>query len=99
MLCAYQPAHPLSLINVFVIPCLESTIDRLAAYKYSRFWLVSVLEYVDGCNKVIKLFSYSTEHEIYPAHTFTNRINTISESLKPNKKDGIFFSILVLMGI
>ena len=42
----------------------------------------------------------STEHEIDPSHTFTNRIDTISESLKQKtkQKQYIFFSIIVLYG-
>ena len=71
MLCANQTAHSLSLINVFVIPCLDSTNNRLAAYKFSRFWLA---EYVDGCLEIKTIFILdSTEHEIYPADSFTNR--------------------------
>ena len=87
VLCANQPAHPLSLTNVFVIPCFYSTIDRLAAYNFSRFWLVSVAEYEHGCVAVIKLFSYSTQLSmkfILLIHLLTGYI------LKPPKKMYIF---------
>ena len=53
--------------------------------------------------KVINLFSYSTEHEIYPDHvkmptmvgilTFISRINTTSECFKQEKN--VFFIVLL----
>ena len=41
---ADQAAHPRSLISAFVIYLLDSIISRLAAYKFSFFYLVSVAE-------------------------------------------------------
>ena len=41
---ADQPAHPNSLISVFVIRFLESIISRLATSQISIFWLVSLAE-------------------------------------------------------
>ena len=41
---ADQPAHPRSLISVFVIRFLESIISRLATSEISIFQLVSVAE-------------------------------------------------------
>ena len=42
---ADQPAHPRSLISVFVIPVLESIISKLASSEFSIFWRVSVAEH------------------------------------------------------
>ena len=41
---AYQPAHPHSLISVFVVRWLDSIIPKLAKSKVSRQELVSVAE-------------------------------------------------------
>ena len=41
---ADQPAHPHSLISVFVVCCLDSLIPKLAKYKNSRLYLVSTAE-------------------------------------------------------
>ena len=41
---ADQPGHPHSLIIAFDIHSLESIIAKLAAFKISRFYLVSVAE-------------------------------------------------------
>ena len=41
---ADQPAHPCSLISIFVIRCLDSIIPILAKSKLSRLMLVSVVE-------------------------------------------------------
>ena len=39
-----QPAHPLSLISIFVICSLESIISKLATGEISIFYLLSVDE-------------------------------------------------------
>ena len=39
-----QPAHPRSLISVFVIRCLDSIIPLVSIYEISSLWLVSVAE-------------------------------------------------------
>ena len=41
---ADQPAHPCSLISMFVVHCLDSTICILAISKVSRLYLVSIAE-------------------------------------------------------
>ena len=42
---ADQPAHPRSLINTFVVHCLDSMICILAISKVSRLYLVSIAEH------------------------------------------------------
>ena len=39
-----QPAHPHSLINAFVVRCLDSIVPILAKFKISRIYLISVGE-------------------------------------------------------
>ena len=41
---ADQPVHPRSLINAFVVRCLDSIIPILAKSRISRLQLVSVAE-------------------------------------------------------
>ena len=41
---ADQPAHPHSLISVFVISCLDSITPIVAISEISRLWLASVAE-------------------------------------------------------
>ena len=41
---AGQPAHPRSLISIFVVHCLDSVVPILANFKISRLELVSVAE-------------------------------------------------------
>ena len=41
---ADQPVHPCSLINTFVVCCLDSMRCILAISNVSRFWLASVAE-------------------------------------------------------
>ena len=43
---ADQPAHPRSLISIFVVRCLDSMICTLALSKVARFQLVPVGEQV-----------------------------------------------------
>ena len=41
---ADQPAHPRSLISVFVIRCLDSIMPLVSVYKIPSLWLASVTE-------------------------------------------------------
>ena len=61
---ADQPAHPRSLISVFVVRCLDSTILMLATPKISRHLLASVAEsYLVGKPK--DRFSLDEAHITY----------------------------------
>ena len=42
---ANQAAHLLSLINIFVVHCLDGLVPIIAKSKISRLWLASVVEH------------------------------------------------------
>ena len=46
---ADQPAHPRSLISVFVIRCLDSIVPLFAIFERSRLWLASVAAQAGLC--------------------------------------------------
>ena len=46
---ADQPAHPRSLISVFVVRCLDSIIPLVSISKISSLWLTCVTEQAGLC--------------------------------------------------